>query len=355
MENQGMSSRDRVNAALTGGAPDRVPYMELFVDEYFAHRALGLPAPAAPSPMSGEGPLTAAYFGGQGYDLIDLARALDLDGLCASVQPQIFFKVSVSNGQKFVVDGLIHSRADLPIVQLVDPDSIRECVPLAAFIDRVHREGLAAACFINLGSDPVVLSMGWEYFSYALYDDPGLIHTLFEIYSGWFAQAVKHICALGFDFIWAGDDIAFKSGPMISPRIFREFFLPYYRRVAQEITIPWIFHTDGNFLPLLEDLLSLGMNALHPLEPDAVDISEVKRLVNGRAGLVGNIDIDLLAQGTPDEVMERTRRTIQAAAPGGRYILSSSNSITRGCQVENVLAMVRACRRYGSYAPDDIS
>jgi uroporphyrinogen decarboxylase len=343
-----MSSRDRVMAALTGQMPDRIPYIEVYIDEEFAHRVLGLPPPHEPSPMSGESPLTARYFGGLSYDPLQLARILGLDCLCASVQPQIYFRVKVSEGQKFVVDGLVHTRADLPLVQLVNPDNAAPYAPLRNFIDQVHGAGLAAACFINLGSDPVVLSMGWDHFSYALYDDPALVHTLFDMYSSWFAQALKHVCKLGFDFIWAGDDIAYKSGPIISLRTFREFFLPYYRRVAEAITLPWIFHTDGNFLPLLGDLLSLGMNALHPLEPDAVDIGEIRRLVNGRVGLVGNIDINLLSEGTPEQVAKRTLQTMQIAAPGGRYILSSSNSLTRGCKVENVLAMIRTCRDYGS-------
>jgi uroporphyrinogen decarboxylase len=148
--------------------------------------------------------------------------------------------------------------------------------------------------FPNLGSDPFTLSMGWDHFTYALYDDPALVRTLMELYSDWFACAVRHICALGFDFIWAGDDIAFRSGPMIPPGFFRQFFMPYFKQVAENISLPWIFHTDGNFLPLLEDLLTLGMVGPHTNEPDAVDIRQVKQLVNGRVTLVGNIDINAL-------------------------------------------------------------
>ena len=136
---------------------------------------------------------------------------------------------------------------------------------------------------------------------------------------------------------------------MISPSMFREVFMPSYRRVAEAIQLPWIFHTDGNFLPILDDLLTLGMNALHPIEPDAVDIREVKELVSGNVSLVGNIEINTLSLATPNEVESVTQDTIKKAATDGRFILSSSNSITRSCQVKNVLAMISACRRYGKY------
>ena len=344
-----MTSRQRVLAALKGEPHDRVPYMELFIDEYFARRLLELPPVDHPTPMSGTDPVTCAYFGGHSYDPLDLARALDLDGICMSIQPQIYFQTRLTQGQYFVVDGLIKTREDLEIINLPDPDDEHIYEPARIFIDRYRPLGYAIGCFINLGSDPVVLSMGWDHFSYALYDDPILIETLFDLYSDWYARAVRHICDLGFDFIWAGDDIAFRSGPMISPRMFREVFMPSYRRVAEAIQLPWIFHTDGNFLPILDDLLSLGMDALHPLEPDAVEIGEVKDLVSGKVSLVGNIEINMLSLATPKEVESLTKDTIKKAAFDGRFILSSSNSITRSCQVKNVLAMISACRRYGRY------
>jgi uroporphyrinogen decarboxylase len=266
-----------------------------------------------------------------------------------SVQPQVYFETRISDGQYFVVNGLIHKRDDLGMVRMPDPDDESIYEPARRFLEKYRPYGYAIGCFINLGSDPVVLSMGWDHFSYALYDDPTLIDSLFDLYGDWYARAVRHLCKLGFDFIWAGDDIAFRSGLMISPRMFRKHFMPCYRRVAENITIPWIFHTDGNFLAVFEDLLSLGMDALHPIEPDAVDILEVKRRAAGRVGLVGNIDINLLSTGSAQEVERVTRETIRQVAPGDRFILSSSNSITRSCRIENVQAMVGACRRYGQY------
>jgi uroporphyrinogen decarboxylase len=344
-----MSSRQRILAALEGESHDRVPYMELYIDEFFARRLLMLPPIDHPTPMSGTDPVTCSYFGGHSYDPLDLAKALDLDAICMSIQPQIYFQTRLTNGQYFVVGGLIKTRKDLEIINLPDPDDEKIYEPARKFIDRFRPLGYAIGCFINLGSDPVVLSMGWDHFSYALYDDPRLIQILFDLYSDWYARAVCHINELGFDFIWAGDDIAFRSGPMISPHMFREIFLPSYRRVADAIQLPWIFHTDGNFLPLLDDLLSLGMDALHPLEPDAVDIGDVKRLVSDKVCLIGNIDINVLSLGTQSEVKSLTQETIMRVAKDGRFILSSSNSITRSCKIENVLAMINTCRQIGKY------
>jgi uroporphyrinogen decarboxylase len=344
-----LSSRERVLKALRHEIPDRVPYMELYIDEDFALRTLGLPPRAIPSPMSGSAPVTVAYFGGQGYEPLELASALKLDGLCLGIQPRIYFQTRVSEGQNFVTGGLIKNRKDLKIIDLPDPDDPAIYETAGRLLAHLRTSELALGCFINLGSDPVVLSMGWENLSYALYDDPPLVEELFDIYTTWIARSMHHICQLDFDFIWAGDDIAFKSGPMISPKVFRSLFIPYWRRVVDEIRLPWIFHTDGNFLPVLDDLLSLGMNALHPLEPEAVDICSLKRRIGDRVTLVGNIEINTLSNGTVQEVETLTRDTLRQVAPGGGFILSSSNSLTRSCRVENVLGMINACSKYGKY------
>jgi uroporphyrinogen decarboxylase len=48
-------------------------------------------------------------------------------------------------------------------------------------------------------------------------------------------------------------------------------------------------------------------------------------------------------------VKESVKDTIAQAAPGGGYIISSSNSIHPGCKPENYIAMVEAARKYGKY------
>jgi uroporphyrinogen decarboxylase len=81
-----------------------------------------------------------------------------------------------------------------------------------------------------------------------------------------------------------------------------------------------------------------------------MDIAQAKRDFGKRTCLLGNIDCSfLLVYGSPDEVRQSVKETIAEAAPGGGYIISSSNSIHPGCKPENYLAMVEAAREYGRY------
>ena len=214
----------------------------------------------------------------------------------------------------------------------------------------VENKGDFAACAIfYLGIDPMWHSMGYEHFAMSLFDDPALIEALMDRLTDWLAEMVEGLCALDFDFMWAADDIAHKTATMFSPQHYRDLLLPYQRKVAEKISKPWIFHSDGNLEPVLDDLLSLGMNAIHPLEPGAMDPVELKQRYGDRLALVGNIDVDLLASGTPAQVRQQVRERIAQLGPGYGYLLSSSNSITDYCLPENVWAMLEALEEYGRY------
>jgi len=99
----------------------------------------------------------------------------------------------------------------------------------------------------------------------------------------------------------------------------------------------------------MDDLLTQGMNAIHPLEPGSMDLLELKKRYGHRVTLVGNIDIDLLTRGTPQQVKKQVRDRIRMLGRGYGYILSSSNSITPACLPENVKAMIEALLEYGRY------
>ena len=93
-------------------------------------------------------------------------------------------------------------------------------------------------------------------------------------------------------------------------------------------------------MPLIEDLLSLGIRGLHALEPEALDIREVKSKCGDRVCLVGSVSLVTLGRGTPEQV--EAGGPIRDLGGNGGYVLSSSNSIASHIPVENALALARA-------------
>ncbi len=115
-------------------------------------------------------------------------------------------------------------------------------------------------------------------FSRSVVKKTGMVERLFARYVEWCQANLEGLQELGFDFLVLYDDMAFKSGMMFAPEVYREVFLPGYRDLADAIKIPWGYHSDGDLNPVLDDLLSLGMNMLNPIEPPCMDINEVKRV-----------------------------------------------------------------------------
>jgi len=197
-----------------------------------------------------------------------------------------------------------------------------------------------------------MLSMGTENFCVALYDDRPFIETVLDRYCDWIVIVAERVCQLGFDVFASTDDMAFNTAPFFSPHVFRDLVLPRYQRVAKKITLPWIIHSDGNVLPFVDDLLSVGIAGLHPNEKGAMDIRAMKRTYGDRLCLLGNVDLNLLGMGSPEAVEKEVRELIRDVGPGGGYIVTSGNSLAAYLLPENVLALSKAVQKYGRYPLD---
>lgn len=166
-------------------------------------------------------------------------------------------------------------------------------------------------------------------------------------------ESAKAQIEAGADVIVGCADYCTNSGPFIHPRDFRELVIPYLKMLVSAVHRAgalYIKHTDGNLWPIIEDLVSTGIDALHSIDPTAgMDLGRVKELYGDRICLCGNVSIDLLHRGTPKQVYESTKECIEKAAYGGGYILCTSNVVEVHHPLENVLAMFEARRRYGIY------
>jgi uroporphyrinogen decarboxylase len=338
-----MTSKERVLTALDLKQPDRVPWVESSVHNRLAEEIL--------QRSDFEKANVTQLFSMPGARIPPaVLEVLALDNLNFSVAPPRFVKSQNFEGMDIIIDGLIKTEADLKKVLLPDPESREFYQPARDFVSRHRGSNKALGITTRMGISNTYLSMGIEHFSLMLYENPDFLFKLMDMFIDWACKAIPQINDLGFDFMIIPEDLAWKQGPMFSPRMIRDLFLPRMKRVAEKIKIPWIYHSDGNLLPILDDLFSLGMNGIANIEPNAMDIVDLKKKYGHRVCLVGNIDLHYtLTQGTPEEVDAEVKRRIREVGPGGGYILASSNSLAGYCKPENVLAMNRALLKYGSY------
>lgn len=345
-----MTSRERVLAALKRKPVDRVPFVEVVVDEEIAHKLLGS-TPFAQQSVPEAPVISENLLGGPSCDPLALSTLLDLDALGIGFWLRHEGVETKAGDHSMIAGGRIRGSEDIKRIKakLPDPQDPGLYDPVRHFVERYRDSNKALFATINLCSDPVILGMGLDHFSMALFDQRDMVEELFDIYSNWYAQAVVQLGKTGLDFLWSTDDIAFKTSTYVSPDTIRELFIPAYRRVASQINLPWIFHSDGDLSAILDDLVALGMSGLHPLEPGAMDLAAIQKSYSKRICLCGHIDLDILSRGTPEDIDELVRKAIAIAGPDGGYIAGSSNSITHYCLPENVRAMQQAILKYGHY------
>ena len=148
-------------------------------------------------------------------------------------------------------------------------------------------------------------------------------------------------------------DYCFNTNPFLSPAMFGEFITPYLAKLTKgyrDMGYYTIKHTDGNIMPILDQLVQTNPHALHSLDPQAgVDIAEVKRLVGDRVCLIGNVNCGILQTGTERDVIDSARYALRHGMPGGGYIFSTSNCVYTGMQLERYELMLDVWKQEGNY------
>lgn len=159
------------------------------------------------------------------------------------------------------------------------------------------------------------------------------------------------------------DDLAAQNGLLISPKLYRKFIKPlqqrYFSYVKSNTDAILLYHSDGNVMPLLDDLIEAGIDAINPVQPSALgepspdsrhSLAKVKARYGDRLTFWGAIDThQVLPYGTVADVREEVRQRIRELGAGGGYVLSSVHSILVDVPPENVLAMADAAREWGIY------
>ncbi|GMU92618.1 MAG: hypothetical protein AMXMBFR7_44540 [Planctomycetota bacterium] len=160
----------------------------------------------------------------------------------------------------------------------------------------------------------------------------------------------------GLDGFGLCSDYCFNSGPFLRPEMFGEFITPYLKQLVagyRELGFYTIKHTDGNIMPILDDLLDARPHALHSLDPQGgVDLAELVRLASDRVCLIGNVNCGLLDTGAEEECLDSVRYALRHGLRSPGYVFSTSNCIYTGMRLERYERMLDVWRHEG-VRPDE--
>lgn len=358
--------------ALRNGIPDRVPIIELTInDSVLAEMAniLGLEVGGARYSGKKEDDLVSDEKVGAKEDLelyAEVIEALGLDATCYGLSIGLkridsnhaedkfgrIFHLS-PHGEPLPMEPRIKDTTDLANYDMSGRLSSEDFIALSWIVDYF---GDDRAHFMTI-NDP--FKIGWrtrggmQNFLMDFYRNPDIVKGLVDKAKDYLLLAIEKAVDIGIDGFIMGGDYADEGNLIISPEHYREYFKPVHEVIISkihELGAKIVKHSDGNVWKLMGDFIEVGFDGFHPVQPQCMDIIEVKEYLDNRMAIIGNIDCrSLLVTGTPEEVDSVVKETIKKTSPGGGYIISSSNSIHPNVKPENYIAMVEAAKQYGDY------
>jgi uroporphyrinogen decarboxylase len=200
---------------------------------------------------------------------------------------------------------------------------------------------------------------GTETFLMDMALNPAFAHALLEKVTTAMEGLLKLAMQAGgryFDMVeLPGDDYAGNMNLLISPVMFRKFIKPYLERLIKVIkehnpNTKVMLHSDGAITKLIPDIIALGVDVIHPLEPlQAVDIPAIKEQFGKQVTFLGGIDISHAMPGRREDVIAETKLRISQLASGGGYVLAPSNHLQADVSAENVVTLFDTARQFGKY------
>lgn len=221
-----------------------------------------------------------------------------------------------------------------------------ERVPQVAAL---HPECLRLAVVGDLWERPNFLR-GLQPLLLDLRENPGFVHDLLEHLAAYNLATLEGMVRFAPDGIFISDDYGLQGSLMMSPTDWRGFVKPRLRlllRAAQRHGLRTMLHSCGCIRDIIPDLIELGLDILHPIQPEAMDILALKREYGRDLTFCGGIGTQqLLPMATPDAVRTEVWRTAEEMGRGGGYILEPGITVQGDVPLANVLALVEAAREY---------
>jgi uroporphyrinogen-III decarboxylase len=355
----GYPDKDRFIAAMMHQPVDRVPNFEVLIEDKHVEKILGKYAGNTLS-YGGDPAKGAGQEGRPMYpdDFLDLCEVIGQDVMCFEAGFWTPYKKSGSDNTLLqVTDKSIKNSKDYSGLILDGQSQINNAVGYVreykeAISSRHSKIGIMPSygCLMQTLYEFVV---GMNDFMMLVYEELELVEEMLEDSTVHFSKMTSALVEAGVDAIGIGDDVAFKTGLFIPPAIMKKIWLPRLARIiepAVSAKVPVLFHSDGKIDDLVEELINIGVNTIHPLDPYCIDYTDYKKRYGDRLSFAGNADIEFpLSKGTPEDIEEDVKKRMEALKPGFGYIAACSHSIVNYIPHENFIAYINAIHKYGIY------
>jgi uroporphyrinogen decarboxylase len=188
---------------------------------------------------------------------------------------------------------------------------------------------------------------GFERYLYYLAAEVRFVEEFTEKLADYVCALIPQLVGMDVDGVRVGDDWGFQHNLMVRPDLWRKIYKRRYRRIFETIRMHGFvsaMHSCGRLTQILPDLIEIGLQVYHPLQPEAMDVRVARRDFGKDITFWGGLGTQsTLPFGTPDDVRREVRERIELFADGG-YILAPAGAISPDTPLENVVALIVAAR-----------
>jgi uroporphyrinogen decarboxylase len=227
---------------------------------------------------------------------------------------------------------------------------------LPEIIKKIKEDGLPAVSGYECGSFEHLWALrGMDNFLVDLLDETEFLTPLIEKVSDLKAEIATGYAKAGVDIVWTGDDLGSEIALLMSPELWRKHLKSCVRKIvksAKEANADVLvaFHSDGYIEPIIPDLIEVGVDILQAVQPECMDVAELKRKYGDRLSFWGTMGTQsTMAFGTPEEVKKVVKERIMTVGKGGGLCIGPSHTLESPTSWENIVAFFEAVDAFGGY------
>ena len=211
-----------------------------------------------------------------------------------------------------------------------------------------HGDQYAIQGRLNLPFKVAWFMRGMENFLCDMMVDPEFATDLLERAAAYEIEKGKRLVEAGCDIIGIYGDIAMQDRMLVNPDAWRTLEKPIVARmikIFREMNPDLIFfyHSDGDLSEVMPDLIEIGFNMINPIQPECMDVVEVKKKYGDKITMHGTISIqETLPNGTVEDVRKEVEDRIKYCGTNGGLVICPSNHVQNDTPLENLLEVYRA-------------
>jgi uroporphyrinogen decarboxylase len=177
-----------------------------------------------------------------------------------------------------------------------------------------------------------------------MYKHPKFVEELLDHILEYNLSVLTKIQKLNIDGIWLSDDYGHQNGLLISPKLWRRFIKPRLQILfgkIKDVGFYTFLHSDGDIKEIIPDLIELKIDAIHPVQPEIMDLSTLKKKFDNQLTFFGCFSTqETLPYKEPETIKKTVKQVINIMGRNGGFIISPGIGFLDDVPLENALAFI---------------